>query len=198
MLGMSEVRTFVPDNKLIIMQRTLSILTLILFTGLLAFGQDDGHHDDQHKTGHGSHHHKHHMALFNGATTSFGHHFTAYSTGLDYEYRLADFFGTGFMAEVVHAATREYIAGIPFFIHPYKGFKIIAAPVVMVSEHQEIEVVHHKAAETTNEQEAQLGVRLGVGYDFHLGRFSAGPVVNYDFINNMGSAVYGISIGIGL
>lgn len=90
----------------------------------------------------------------------------------------------------------EYIATKPeeiltevVFAHPYKGFKFLAAPVVIFSgEHHE---VGHKT-----DKETYFVFRFGVGYDFHFGKLSVGPSVTLD-LGKTESINHGISVGIG-
>ncbi|SHF44331.1 hypothetical protein SAMN05444483_101126 [Salegentibacter echinorum] len=136
-----------------------------------------------------SHTHKHHIALFNGATTNFSHESTSYTIGLDYEYRISKLFGLGLLGEYIAAESGEFLAGVPFFVHPYKGLKFVAAPMAVFLE-------EHTSGEHKVEKETEFAFRFGTGYDFHFKGFSIGPDINFDF-GKTEALNYGLSIGFG-
>lgn len=181
---------------------------------------DDGHHGDDHH-GDGHHYSKHHLALFNGGTTNIDHDATGYSLGLDYEFRFNQLLGAGLLMEYVFIGEGEAIVGIPFFVHPVGGLKGIVAPIGINAEVHDSHDDHSDdnsddgmkagSADTTDDhsddhtddhadeshgKEWQAGVRLGVGYDFHIGNLSVGPSVCAD-ISKTTAIVYGVTIGIG-
>lgn len=133
---------------------------------------NDGHHED-------GHHSKWHVAVFNGATTNFDYSHTDYTIGADVEYRFHDKFGLGLGIEHIAASHPETVVAIPLFFHPYKGLKLIAAPIA----------VNYSG-------NTHYGARLGAGYDFHVGKLSVGPLVALDMTNTT-AVVYGVSIGMG-
>lgn len=163
---------------------------------------DDHHSEEHHDDHHGEHHaHKNHLAIFNGATTNFDHSATDYTIGLDYEYRFSNLIGAGFGAEYILTDDGELVLGIPVFIHPAKGFKLIVAPIgvnaVSHDNHEDDTGGTHKAGSTSSsEKEWHFGVRIGAAYDIHVGKLSLSPTVAYD-ITNTQALVYGLAIGIG-
>jgi hypothetical protein len=180
--------------------RKLLLSIVLAATTIAIYAQHGTHSEDSHKdVHHDSHAHKHHLAIFNGTATSFTHHFTAYSLGVDYEYRLTGFLGLGLLAEAVFAESQELIAGLPVFLHPFGNFKALIAPMVLFSEAHDggQEETHKKAATTELGKEAHFGFRAGIAYDFHLGKLSLGPVVNYDYANGASTIVYGVNLGFG-
>lgn len=157
----------------------------LLLSNTFIYAQHNDKHPEQ-----GSHSSKHHIALFNGATTNFSHNSTSYTIGIDYEYRLSELVGLGLLVEYIAAKPEELLTGVIVFAHPYKGFKFLAAPLVIFSgEHHEI---GHEANKETN-----FAFRIGAGYDFHFGKLSVGPSVNLD-LGKTESLNYGISVGFGL
>src|SRR5690606_41942393 len=73
--------------------------------------------------------------------------------------------------------------------HPFKGTKLIAAPLVVFSEE------HHSEGHEIK-KESSFAFRIGAGYDFHVGKLSLGPTVDFDF-GKTEALNYGLSIGFG-
>lgn len=177
----------------------ICFITVLLFTGSKLIAQEHHEESESHSDAteeHGEHHfHKHHFAVLNGATSNFNHHSTDYSVGLDYEYRFSQYMGVGIEGEFVAAESQEVLGGIPFFIHPFKGDKIIVEPMVMYTD-----APHHESADAhapvETEKEASFALRVGTGYDFHYKNFSFGPTVNFD-IGKTKALVYELSLGVG-
>ncbi|TXE10497.1 hypothetical protein ES711_00895 [Gelidibacter salicanalis] len=129
---------------------------------------------------------QHHIALFNGATSNFTHNTTAYTVGLDYEYRLSKLIGLGVLGELILTESEEILAGIAVIVHPFKGLKFSAAPLVAFAEEH---AMGHEA-----KKKASFLFRVGVGYDFHVWKLSYGPAVNFDF-GKTESLNYGLAMG---
>lgn len=143
---------------------------------------------------HSHHPHKHHVALFNGATTNLDHETTAYTVGLDYEYRFSKIVGATLLGEYVAASSSEIIAGAGLLFHPYKGLKIVTAPMVLFAEESSDE--EHATNIEKDDKQATFAFRFSVAYDFYVGNFSIGPVINYD-LGETNSINYGVAVGIG-
>jgi len=139
---------------------------------------------------HEEHGHKNHVALFLGATTFLGDHAEhLFTAGIDYEYRIMPLIGAGVLADFPIRFSGYEFEGIfaPFIaVHPAGGLKVILAPG--------IEIV-------AGEFGFQAFVmRVGTGYDFHLGSVSIGPSVSYDYTVHHGghsAIVYGLAAGTG-
>lgn len=169
---------------------TLTVMCIMLHNTSL-YAQ---HHDEHAKQVSHDHHSKHHVAIFNGATTVSSHEITAYTIGVDYEYRISNLLGMGVIGELINTESNEFVTGISVIAHPIKGLKFVAAPLIVYCvPHQTDE--HHVDTHHI-EREANLFFRIGAGYDFHLGKFSVGPSINYDF-GKAQAISYGISLGIG-
>lgn len=80
------------------------------------------------------------------------------------------------------------MAGVSVFVHPYKGMKFIAAPLIVFLEEP------HGQGELNKETE--FAFRIGAGYDFHVHNLAIGPSVNFDF-GKTNAINYGISVGVG-
>ena len=108
--------------------------------------------------------------------------------------------------EVVFSNHKEYLVGIPIFIHATDGFKFIIAPGYAFAE-TVIDTSNHTnkiskkeitlSGSTESEIEKHFLLRLGVGYDFHIRSFSITPTLNFDIIQGKASMVYGIAFGLG-
>lgn len=169
----------------------MSIVLCFILSNTLIYAQ---HHDEHTKQESHDHHSKHHVAVFNGGTTIFSHEITAYTIGVDYEYRISKLVGMGFLGEIIMTESNEIVTGISVFAHPIKGLKFVAAPLIVYSKpHQTDE--HHVDAHDIK-RESHLFFRIGAGYDFHFGKFSVGPSINYD-IGKVKAINYGLSVGVG-
>lgn len=157
-----------------------------------------------------------HAGIFLGATTNLEHDATDFTLGLDYEYRLPyiDYlFGVGFVIEAVFAEHKESILAIPVTIHPPLGdLKFYFAPGIMFGDKVvETPVNTHDvrfnkkpviqtevAGPVQTEFKTHFLFRIGLGYDFHIDRFAISPTVAFDVIEGKFSAVYGLTLGMGL
>lgn len=161
----------------------------------------DTHHDHstEHETSH--HLHKHHLAIFGGAATNFNHHLTKPGVGLDYEYRISNPLGIGLVAEIEFTEKESFLYSIPVFYHPVNGLKLYAGPALFSTvEHHESESGHDDGHGDTHaeepKRETQFGGRIGIAYDFFIGKVSIGPTVNYAF-GPSNALIYGINLGYG-
>jgi hypothetical protein len=107
---------------------------------------------------------KNRVELFLGNTHEEGEN--AFSTGLSYEYRLHEFFGIGGLVEYAGMNAREWVLAIPLLIHPYKGLRFALAP----------------GLELPKEDKNEFLFRVGVAYEFEIGRWSITPEFNVDFV----------------
>ncbi len=169
----------------------LSTFVAILFSGSTSIYAQ--HHEENADKSSPTHFSKHHIAIYNGLTTSITNELTGYTLGLDYEYRISQLLGVGVFGEYIFVESKEIVAGISVFVHPYKGLKIFAAPIIGFSEeeHEEDGGEGH-----VTEKETNIYFRTGLGYDFHIGKLSVGPSVNFDF-GETKVIGYGLSIGFG-
>ena len=165
----------------------LVLITIALFlSSTFIYAQ----HNEEHSK-HESHNHysKHHVALFNGATTNFSHELTSYTIGIDYEYRLSKFIGIGFLGEYITSKPEEFLTGVGVIAHPFKGIRLLATPLMVYAEENNNEGNDVK-------KETSFSFRIGTGYDFHIGKLSVGPSINYDF-GNTNAISFGITTGFG-
>ena len=109
---------------------------------------------------------------------------SALTLGADYEYRWSATAGAGLLFEYIQGdrQIREYIFGIPFYVHPYGGLRLCLA-ALYVSENVDDETV------------ARGAVRAGLAYAIEAGSFNFTPQFNFDFIHNQVYMVYGFGFG---
>lgn len=119
------------------------------------------------------------VELFLGNTHEEGEN--SFSTGLSYEYRFHEFLGVGGLVEFAGMNAREWVFAIPLSIHPYKGLCFTLAP----------------GLELPKEDKNEFLFRVGVAYEFEIGRWSITPEFNVDFVGGEEALVYGLSFGYG-
>ena len=134
--------------------------------------------ENEQEEGEKPHYHRNHVGLFLGNTHEEGE--DEFTIGLDYEYRFSQYVGIGVLLEYVGEDERKGIGMVPLFIHPYKGFRFLAAAGVKP-----------KAEET------KFVWRLGIGYRFPIGKWTIAPEFNLDFTEGKTVEVFGVSFGYG-
>ena len=161
-----------------IQRRSLSVFVAVMLTLTIidvAAAETEREHPE------GADSHRHSMELFLGNTNEESE--DAFTIGLGYEYRLEEHFGVGFLVEGIAGDLREWIIGVPLFIHPYKDWRFVLAPGVQHSR---------------DTKEEELLFRVGAAYEFEVGRLSITPAFNVDFVNNVGEVyVFGVGFGWG-
>jgi hypothetical protein len=134
----------------------------------------------------GEHFHKNHVAIFIGSTEAEEEHGEQddpdFTLGLDYGRRFSKLFGIGVMLEFVVEGKREYVVGVPFYIHVGRYAKFQLAPAF-----------HHLSH--TGENEAML--RTGFMWDFSVGKMTVSPALFYDIVDGQNFIVLGAAIGKG-
>jgi len=122
--------------------------------------------------------HRHHVALFLGNTQDGSEN--GFSVGIDYEYRLTELFGIGGLVEYADGDFDSWVAAIPLFIHPYKGFVLLVAPGLEYED-----------------SEDEFLVRTGIAYEIEFGeKWTISPELNVDFVDGEEKFVYGVSVGL--
>ena len=126
--------------------------------------------------------HPHHLAVVGGyATKSSGKE--AAFVGIEYEYRLSDLWGIGGYAETTWGDFDLEALGLIATLHPGGGWKVLGGLGI--------------ERKLGTKKDKLLG-RLGVGYDFHVGSFSIGPLIAVDFIEDFSEVYYlGLAAGVG-
>jgi hypothetical protein len=130
----------------------------------------------------------HHLAVIVGHAQEEqedGHHESGTVLGLDYIYRFHEHWGVGAAFEVESFGNnhdRHGILAVPVSFFPSHHWRLFAAPGMEFSEPWEAE---------------KAMFRLGVGYEFELGkRLTLSPEVQVDFVEG-GSKVYVLALAFG-
>lgn len=125
--------------------------------------------------------HRHHVAISAGGTwhEKGNQHGGAYA--IEYEYRLHEYVGVGAVFDVTSGIKDDpMVLAVSAIVHPAGGLKLIAG-----------------AGYEFKRKEDPL-VRVGVGYDFHLGEhLTLGPVVTADFVSWETNINYTLALGWG-
>ena len=123
--------------------------------------------------------HLHGVELFLGNTQDDGKN--GFSIGLTYEYRLSELFGIGGLIEHAGEDFREWVLAVPFFLHPYKGWRFLVAPGIDIDD---------------EDGDNNFLFRAGAAYEFEIAeRWSITPEFNVDFVDGDEVLVYGLSFG---
>ena len=147
-----------------------------------------GEHEEHGEEGeHGGHEfHRNHVVLFLGFTEGEEHHGEKgnpdFTIGFDYERRLSKRFGFGGMVDWVVEGNREWLVGVPAFIHIAKNGKFTLAPAV------------HRVRET---EETEFLFRFGFNWNFKVGKFTLAPFIAYDVTEGQDFTILGAAIGKG-
>jgi hypothetical protein len=184
----------------------LGLLAVVLvLVGIPGYAQS--HEAEEHVAEEHSHLHSHHLGLFVGATSKFEEGGTYFSLGLEYEYLLDKEHGRwklGVVGELIFGHKTEYLIAVPVIFRAYKGLFVLAGPgLEWFPSHEEEGDEHHDPHAMGNSEGSEGGydthvlLRIGAGYQFHVGKFSITPVVNLDMWRKHHSLVWGISIGRG-
>jgi hypothetical protein len=127
--------------------------------------------------------HPHHISIFGGYSSDFKND-NGFKLGLEYEYRLSHLFGIGGMLDFTGADFEIFAISAGADVFPIKDVSFFLGV----------------AAGAKNEKADKWKpfFRTVTGYDFHVGKFSLGPVVMYDVYNARKNVIsFGLGFGIG-
>jgi len=134
---------------------------------------------------------RHVVGLFLGFTDEKGHD-PQFTEGLEYAYRVAPLWSVGVIFEHAGGELRNSLLAVPFYWFPHAGWFFLAGPG--------IEFHNGRGADSHGEEDEDerfFLVKIGVGYEFELGRrFILAPTYNLDFVDGEQVSVYGLSFGI--
>ncbi len=121
----------------------------------------------------------HHVSLVIAATDIRGEDESAFTLGLDYEYRLSQRLGVGFVAEHAFGEINSTTLIAAADVHLWQGFAVQLGPGVEFAD-----------------GESFLMGRIGTVYEFELGSgFTFAPQVHYDFSDGEDAFVFGAAVG---
>lgn len=120
----------------------------------------------------------HHLSVLLGTTyTQESRH--AFTLGVDYEYRVSDFLGVGFVAEYAFEDLDAYTYLLVADLHITNHFIAQIGPGIEFHGSHKIEVA-----------------RLGLLYEFEVAGLTLSPQLHYDYhSNNKDAVVAGLAIG---
>jgi hypothetical protein len=174
------------------MSRTSLILVSLIVSLLLTLPSEVAASDRLPEHHEGEPIHKNAVELFLG--NSHTEHHDGFSVGVIYEYRFpGTIAGIGGLAEYAAGDFKHWILGVPLFAHPYAGWRFVLAPGVELRENDEAHGEEQNSEHGENKNELLL--RLGVGYEFEMNKWSITPEINFDFVEHENVLVYGISFG---
>jgi len=139
---------------------------------------------------------RNHVSLFLGATTETGEESaTSFTVGADYERRLSDLWGVGFLVDfALGDVSRTSLLGVPVYLHPIDPLEVHVAPGVEFSRDEDTDDTDGGEGET--DTETKFAVRVGTAYEFEIGRLVVSPEVNLDFVaGDSPVIVYGLAFG---
>ena len=121
----------------------------------------------------------HHLSLVIAATDIREEDETAFTLGIDYEYRVSELLGLGFVAEHAFGEVDSTTLIAAADVHLWQGFAIQLGPGVEFAE-----------------GEAFLMGRIGTIYEVELGSgFTIAPQFHYDFSDGEDAVVFGAAFG---
>ena len=151
--------------KIIFLNILIALLLIVLLPETL-LGQEA--HEEKER--------KNEISLFLGATSSTDA--TAFTIGLDYQYRISRVFGVGAIFDHATGEINSILVAPALFLH-VKRFSFIVAPGVEFSD-----------------ENTEFVSRVGVGYVIEISRFSISPALFFDTERDENpSLVYGVSLG---
>ena len=152
----------------------LMMVLLVLLVPVMIPAQEAGHGSKEKGL-----ENRHGIELFIGNTHLKGE--DGFTGGLSYEYRLNKLFGIGGIVEYAGGDFKAWTLAVPFFLHPYKGWRFLVAPGVAI---------------LNNDEDDEFIFRVGAAYEFEIGeKWAITPEFNVDFVDNNEALIFGLSFG---
>ncbi|GMR25098.1 MAG: hypothetical protein BMS9Abin39_0376 [Ignavibacteria bacterium] len=166
----------------------LIIITLLLLP-FRFFAQSEIHKSNLEEE---NHFHYNHIAMFIGASSLFEREETHFTLGADYKryFSPESNFAVGIYTEAIFAQHTEWVFGAVLFYELTEQLWIRTGPGIEILQEEN---------EHTGETESKIKflIRIGSGYDFHIGTFTVTPSVDIDFLRSTTTLVWGINFGMG-
>jgi hypothetical protein len=150
---------------------SIAVFLVAMPLDILASEKEHGGHEEYQQ-------HRNRMELFLGNTHEHGE--DGFTVGLSYGYLMQEFIGVGGTFEYAAGHFDKWSVTVPVFMYPYGGWRFALAPGL---EHRE--------------GENDFLFRVGVAYEFEIGRSSIIPEFDVDFVDGEKAYVYGLSFGWG-
>jgi len=162
-------------------------ITLLLNCNL--YSQDEDEHNKF--TELESHFHYNHFALFGGASTLFEGNQTSFTLGADYirYFSPESNFALGIYTEAIFAHHTEWVFGAVLFYGLTEHLWIRTGPGIEIMQ-EDLECGCGTKTKT------EFLVRIGAGYDIHIGLFTISPSIDIDFLRSTTTLVWGVNAGL--
>ncbi len=126
---------------------------------------------------------RHHLSVLTGGTTIFESDETAYTLGVDYEYRVSELLGLGVVAEQAFGGIDSTTILAVADIHLWRGLALQIGPG--------IEVIDEGLENETN-----FVARFGALYEIEFeGGYTLSPQIHYD-ASTEDALVFGLALGV--
>jgi len=126
--------------------------------------------------------HPHHLSVITGGTHD--HDETAFTLGLDYEYRVNRLLGLGTVAEYAFHHLDSWTILAVADVHVWRGLALQTGPGIEIVDEDE-------------GHEEEFVYRAGLLYEFELPRrFTVSPQVHYDVGTGINALVFGLAVGV--
>ncbi|MCW8985141.1 MAG: autotransporter outer membrane beta-barrel domain-containing protein [Thermoanaerobaculales bacterium] len=187
-------------NPLLIVFAHLSILLAASF----GMAQEAGHEEPGDSVDHGGRsHYLNEFAIFLGGATENGHS-TQLTWGLDYKRRVADRWAVGLLFNYASGSLRNAIVATSVSWSPVGKLSLMAAPGIAFHQGSgarwacgcggTLPGEEPGEPELIDEDARYFVFRLGVGWDFQIGKSSGiQPQVNLDLVDGEKVWVYGVN-----
>jgi len=171
------------------MKFVLLIIITVLLLPFRFFAQSENHETNLEGE---NHFHYNHIAVFIGASSLFERDATYFTLGADYirYFSPKSKFAAGIYTEAIFAHHTEWVFGAVLFYGLTEQLWIRTGPGIEIIQE---ELKHIGKTESKTE----FLIRIGSGYDFHIGRFTVTPSVDIDFLRSTTTLVWGVNFGMG-
>jgi len=131
---------------------------------------------------------RHHISVISGGTTIFDTDETAFTLGLDYEYRINRLLGVGFVVEQAFGNIDSTTILAVTDIHLWRGLALQIGPG--------IEILDEETAFGGEESATNFVARFGALYEVEFeGGYTLSPQIHYD-ASKEDALVFGVSLGL--
>lgn len=159
------------------------IIIFVLHSGfLLAQHGEINDHSSEH-----SHAHNNHFAVFSGVTSQLDHKENSYTLGLDYMYFFPKYehWGISAFGEAIFTKKINWVFGTPVVYKANKHVWLRFGPGFEILKDKD------------NHSHFEMLLRIGGGYDFHVGNITLSPSLDIDIVREHAALVVGLNIGFG-
>lgn len=160
----------------------LMLLSLVLIEGSAVAQEPQGEREEMWVT------HPNHISVLVADTTEHGDEESqsAFTVGVDYEYRVSRFLGLGAVAErAIDPLSTTTALGVAD-MHAWRGLAFQTGPGF-----------ERLGAREGKETETKFVYRVGALYEVERGRFTVSPQIHLDVAHNSHSLIFAVAFGFG-